>query len=648
MAPRTVTGNNLNRQLTQLARLYGVLTSYADMKKRRQEADPESVLLALRALGAPVRGQQDIHAALREKREDLRRRVVQPVIVAWEGRVPQHHRNLKGSSAKATLVLEDGQTQRWPPRSPLPLGYHRLSVVVAGREFRSLVIAAPTLAHFPLSEKSSGVFAPLYALHSGKSQGAGDLADMATLAEWTAERGGRVISTLPLLANFLDKPFEPSPYSPISRLFWNEFYIHAPAVPEFDASPEGKARLKSLPARHSKLVDYKTSMRNKRSVLETLADSFFKEGGGVRREEFETFVRNDPEVLVYAEFRAQTDQLQRGWHKWPAQLPPTDERIAHYHTYVQWIVQSQLRELEERCRRHDCLLYLDLPLGLHRDSFDTWRYPHLFVEGMSGGAPPDPVFTTGQDWAFQPMHPERMREDGYSYTIAYIRNHLRFAKLLRIDHVMGLHRLYWIPEGLRGDRGLYVEYPADEMYAILSLESHRSNAGIVGENLGVVPDYVNRSMREHNVRQLYVAQYETAVGTGKAILRNPPEGSVASLNTHDLFPFEGFLQETDIDERLRLAFVNAKGAAQERRYRKKVRKALEAAFGKNVFEGCTRFLEKSRAGIVLHNLEDFWKETRPQNIPSTVREHANWRRRMRYSMERLREIDRFFNRGLRG
>jgi 4-alpha-glucanotransferase len=121
-------------------------------------------------------------------------------------------------------------------------------------------------------------------------------------------------------------------------------------------------------------------------------------------------------------------------------------------------------------------------------------------------------------------------------------------------------------------------------------------------------------------------------------LRNPPQGSVASLNTHDLFPFEGFLQETDVDERLRLGFVDAKGAAQERRYRKKVRKALEAAFGKNVFEGCMRFMEKSKAAIVLHNLEDFWGETRPQNIPSTTREHANWRRRMRYSMERLREL----------
>jgi len=624
--------------------MYGVMTSYIDMNKRRQEAHPESVLLALRALGAPVIGPGDIPAGLRERREELRRRVVEPVIVAWEGLIPQQRTTSGNPGAKATLVLEDGRTQRWPTKSPLPYGYHRLHVETKGQQIRSLVVSAPTRANFPFSEKASGIFAPLYALHSRRSRGAGDLTDMASLAEWTANRGGRVISTLPLLANFLDKPFEPSPYSPISRLFWSEFYIDPANVPEFEAGRRKESAPHAGKVRQSPLVDYRTSMRSKRSVLEAMADAFFEHAAGARREEFEKFVANNPEIPVYARFRAQTDQIQRGWHRWPANLPSPNERAARYHAYVQWIVQSQLRDLEVRCREYECLLYLDLPLGLHRDSFDTWRYPHLFVKGISGGAPPDPVFTTGQDWAFQPLHPERMREDGYSYAIAYIRNHLRYAKLLRIDHVMGLHRLYWIPEGLQGDRGLYVEYPAEDMYAILSLESHRAGAGIVGENLGVVPESVNRAMRRHNIRQLYVAQYETAVGAGKSALRNPPEGSVASLNTHDMFPFEGFLQEADIDERLRLGFVNMKGAVRERKYRKKVREAFEAAFGKNVFEGCTRFLEKSKASIVLHNLEDLWGETRPQNIPSTTREHANWRRRMRYSMERLREIDVRFRR----
>jgi 4-alpha-glucanotransferase len=203
---------------------------------------------------------------------------------------------------------------------------------------------------------------------------------------------------------------------------------------------------------------------------------------------------------------------------------------------------------------------------------------------------------------------------------------------------MGLHRIFWIPEGLTGEQGLYVQYPADEMYAILSLESHRAGAGFIGENLGVVPPEVNESMARHNIRPLYVAQYETAVGSGEGALRAPSAGSVASLNTHDLFPFQGFLEGTDIDERLRLKFINATEAAAERNERERTREALSQSFGENIFEGCLEFLAKSEAAIVLLNPEDLWQETKPQNIPSTTKEHPNWKRRMRYSLERLRRL----------
>jgi 4-alpha-glucanotransferase len=151
-------------------------------------------------------------------------------------------------------------------------------------------------------------------------------------------------------------------------------------------------------------------------------------------------------------------------------------------------------------------------------------------------------------------------------------------------------------------------------------------------------------MAKHNVRQLYVAQYETAVGSGKAVLGGPPSGSIASLNTHDMFPFLGFLEGVDIDARLKLSFITAREARSERSERQHVRKALARRFGKDILKGCVRFLEKSRASIVLHNLEDLWGETKPQNIPATTSEHANWQRRMRYSMERLRRLKPKFSR----
>ena len=622
MAANTTTGPSLNRELTELAELYGVQTSYIDMGNRLIEANPDSVILALRALGASVSQMDDVPGALKEKKSRLQR-LPEPVIVAWDGRLTPHSTKLP-AGMKGTLVFEEGTASRWPPLTALPYGYHRLTTKGNGHVGTTLVISAPLRANFPLTEKAWGVFAPLYSLHSRRSFGAGDLTDLGSLMDWMHAHGGRVISTLPLLSSFLEEPCEPSPYSPVSRLFWNEFYIDPTRAPEFASSTRAQRLIQARPSA-SRLIHYSETMKAKRRVLEVLADSFFRNARGPRYKDFQRFVRENPEIKEYVRFRARTDSPRR-------------KSAEGYYLYSQFLVQTQLRELADYSRDAGSLLYLDLPLGLHKDSFDTWRYPDLFVKGMSGGAPPDPVFTTGQNWSFMPVHPEAMRADGYRYAIAYIRNHLRYARLLRIDHVMGLHRLFWIPEGLTGAQGLYVRYPADEMYAILSLESHRAGAGFIGENLGVVPPEVNESMARHNVRPLYVAQYETAVGSADGALRMPSAGSVASLNTHDLFPFQGFLEGTDIDERLRLKFVTPKEAAAERKDRQRTRKALSRFVGKNIFEGCLEFLAKSNADIVLLNPEDLWQETKPQNIPSTTREHPNWKRRMRLSLERLRRL----------
>jgi 4-alpha-glucanotransferase len=623
MAAGTTTGTSLDRDLSELAGLYGVQTSYLDMGNRRIEAHPESVILALQALGAPVRGMDDAARAIQLTQADRQRRGAEPVIVAWDGRLSTEATRLP-ARMKGTLVLEDGKVGPWPPKKILPHGYHTLNIKTGSGIVKSLVISAPVQANFPLSEKVWGIFAPLYSLHSRRSFGAGDLTDLGSLMDWMHAHGGRVISTLPLLAGSMEEPCEPSPYSPLSRLFWNEFYIDPARAPEFASSPRAQRLMEARPP-ESKLVNYSETMKAKRRVLEELADSFFKNLRGPRYKDFQRFLRENPELAEYVRFRARTDRTRR-------------KSAEGYYLYAQFLVQAQLRELADYSQASGSLLYLDLPLGLHHSSFDAWRYPELFVKGMDGGAPPDPVFTTGQNWAFKPIHPEAMRADGYRYAIAYIRNHLRFAKLLRIDHVMGLHRLFWIPEGLTGERGLYVRYPAHEMYAILSLESHRAGAGFVGENLGVVPPEVNESMARHNVRPLYVAQYETAVGSGEEALRQPSPGSVASLNTHDLFPFQGFLEGTDIDERLRLRFINSEEAAAERNDRERTREALSRHLGQDVFEGCLKFLARSKADIVLLNPEDLWHETKPQNIPSTTREHPNWKRRMRHSLERLKRL----------
>jgi 4-alpha-glucanotransferase len=230
------------------------------------------------------------------------------------------------------------------------------------------------------------------------------------------------------------------------------------------------------------------------------------------------------------------------------------------------------------------------------------------------------------------MNPEAMRLNRYQYVIAYLRNHLRYAKLLRFDHVMGLHRLYWIPDELAGDKGVYVEYPAEELWAILCLESHLHQAGIVGENLGTVPPAVNAAMKRHGIREMYVVQYEIMGNPAKPALRRPPAKSVASLNTHDMPPFRAFLDGSDIDDRLDLGFVDEKGARKERKERILMRRKLQS------FRKTIEFLSDSMANIVLINAEDLWEETLPQNVPATSTERPNWRRRIRPSVEQLRKM----------
>jgi 4-alpha-glucanotransferase len=586
----------LNRDLLELARLYGIQTSYLDMTKQRRNADPESLRLVLNAMGAAVNGIDDVKRALRRRKEERR---TEPVVVAWDGKLG---------------------------RQRFEFGYHEIEI--EGEPV--FVISAPTQAYFPVAARLWGVFAPTYALHSKRNTNAGDLTDFENLMDWMHSLGGSVAATLPLLGAFLDEPFEPSPYSPATRLFWNEFYIDPERIPEFagQALPE--------PLKQTKLVDYRGAMAHKRRILEQLSQTFFSDATPERLQAFGKFLRANKGVEDYARFRAVMDRQRQPWQAWPARLrdgtiqeADYDEATKNYHLYAQWIVQEQLQALSDRLGARGQYLYLDLPLGLHSAGYDVWRDREFFVQGVSGGAPPDPVFTKGQNWGFLPMNPEAMRRNRYQYVIAYLRNHFRYAKLLRIDHVMGLHRLYWIPEDLTGDKGVYVEYPAEELWAILSLESHRYRAGIVGENLGTVPREVNAAMSKHDIRQMYVVQYEIMGDPDSPELRPPPEKCVASLNTHDMPPFRAFLDATDIDDRLDLGFLDQKTAAVERKQRKKMRRR---------YSDILQFLSNSMANIVLVNLEDLWKETLPQNVPATSSERPNWRRRVRPSLEQIRKM----------
>jgi 4-alpha-glucanotransferase len=663
--------------LQRLARLYGVQTSYTDAQGKHVETRAESLLGVLRSLGAPVESPADAAEALRARQEELAERVLEPVVVAWDGQARDLEIRLRGAhgSLACHLDLENGERRGWVldveslPRTgertrrltlpeSLPPGYHRLRVENGGRPAESLIISAPTRAY---TDRRSlwGVFLPLYALRTERSWGAGDFSDLETLAEWTAGLGGGVVATLPMLGAFLEEPFEPSPYAPASRLFWNEIYLDPRRLPEFEEHPAARRLLES-PELQSEIealqrepqVDYARLAALKRRVLEELAHRFFARPGN-RSDDFDRFVRRKKDLDVYAAFRAVGDRRGEPWQLWPERLQggalataDYDEEDHRYYLWTQWACDQQLAALAQGARRHGPGLYLDLPLGVHGSAFDVWRDRDLFARRAAAGAPPDTFFTKGQNWGFPPLRPERLRESGYAYLIDCFRHHLEHAGLLRIDHVMQLHRLFWIPQGMEAAGGAYVTYPADELYAVLALESQRHQAMIVGENLGTVPPEVYEAMDRHDVMGMYVVQYELQPGSvQEGGLREPPARTAASLNTHDMPMFSAFLEADDVEDLESLGFFTADQARAERERRAQLRGEMErdvpakerggdqTSMDRAVLRQLLEWLAASPARMVLVNLEDLWGETAPQNVPGTHMERPNWRRKARLSFE---------------
>jgi len=673
----------------QLARLYGVQTAYYDVSQHRKQASLETLLAVLKSLGAPVTTLQDVPSAWRERQQELWQRLLEPVVVVWDSEPLLLKIQLPVSDADALmschLKLENGDWQRWecsgadlpvvetaqiegtqyvvkqlllPGR--LPWGYHRLTLEMPRRHEEALIISAPLRTYIPQDKQENrmwGIFLPLYALHTKDSWGAGDFSDLEALIGWIATMGAQVVATLPLLATFLDEFFEPSPYLPVSRLLWNEFHLDIDKVPELQKCPSAQVLLESSSfqseikaLRHLPVVDYRRQMALKHRVFEELCRCFFSEPS-TRLEAFYSFIEANPTVEDYARFRATCEKQRIPWRFWPQPLREGvlrkgdyDEKPKRYHLYVQWLVHQQIEDISKKAITKGLQLYLDLPLGVHPDGYDAWRERDAFILDASAGAPLDIVFPKGQNWEFPPPHPEKIREKGYRYTIAYLRHHLRHAGVLRIDHVMGLHRLFCIPKGLEASRGVYLRYRAEEFYAILALESHRNKAVIVGEDLGTVPPYVRPTMKKHGLHRMYVMHYELAANPPKG-LPSIPHNSIVSLNTHDMPPFAAFLQALDIEQRLEIGLINKAGERKERKTQQAITEVL-VTFLQNrcwlrepavdtyaVLKACLAFISASQARLAIVNLEDLWLETQSQNVPSTKGEYPNWQRKVRYSLE---------------
>ncbi len=584
-----------------------------DVPQQVPQEDLTAVLAAL--LQRPLDTERQVAEAHRDLTENPRS--MEPVVVAWDGVLPTVP--VGANVGTVALVTEDGTEV--PVRvderglvvdQTLPLGYHQLKV---GEE-TALVIAAPERAH-AAPDRQLGVMAPVYSMRSGQHDtGIGNFGHLRQLADMALVSGASVVGTLPLVATF---PDQPSPYAPASRRAWNEILVDMRAAPGWDGTlPDSET--------DPLWVDYDVAGGSIRRAIASYARQI-KDMPQIQ-DQIKAFATDNPEMVRYAEYRAKCDDHGRNWRAWPQDPTSRPERVL-YHLTGQWLAAHQLRDLNDTLLAREQYLYLDLPIGCHPDGYDIWDQPDLYA-AASVGAPPDSLFLGGQDWGLPAPIPHLSRIDGHSAYIKAIRHQLSAAGLLRIDHVMGLYRSWWVPHGRRATQGAYVMQPAEEMFAIVCLESYRAGAAVVGENLGTVPPPVATALKRHRLLGMKVAQDG---------LKEPTERDLVALSSHDTPPFAAWWFGNDIDDAEELG-VYAEGRAESAR----ADRADTIDYLQEIFssEGlpATRdeildWMAASRAAIAIVNLDDLWEEQRRQNIPGTDAERPNWRARHQAPMDDL-------------
>lgn len=611
----------------RLAGAAGVVVDWVDAWGEPKVTPTEDLIGVLEALfGTDLDSQARIAAMTAELEAPTA--AMEPVVVAWDGLVPPVP--VDAPIRDATLVLEDGSevpltVADGSVRVPhaLPMGYHRLAV--NGGDHHAHVLSAPMLAH-PCPTGVLGLIAPAYSLRRrAEDHGIGTLADLRALADLCGRNGVEVVGTLPLLAAF---PDQPSPYAPASRRAWNELFVDPAGLPDSDVVlPSGVGD----PA----WVDYDGTGREIRRALAGYARHV--SATSALRREVGRFLDREPEIRRYARFRAVADALGHDWRAWPSDPDPHPDRV-RYHETVQWAMDRQLRDLSSDLAARGQYLYLDLPIGCHPDGYDIWDTPELFAPA-SLGAPPDTLFVGGQDWGLPASIPHLARLDGHANFRKAIRRQLSVARLLRIDHVMGVHRAWWVPHGAGATHGGYVMQPTDELFATICIESVRAGAGVIGENLGTVPPEIRTALDDHGLMGMAMATDGVT---------SPRPNDLVALSSHDTPSFAAWWNGNDIDDLSDLEVFDEPRAAEERRGRWRALDALQDRFGTDgvveTRDAMLTWMSSTPAAVALTNLDDLIMEERRQNIPGTDRERPNWRLRHSVTIEDMAEDGEFTGR----
>ncbi|WP_078594640.1 4-alpha-glucanotransferase [Streptomyces sp. NRRL S-920] len=557
-----------------------------------------------------------------------------------------------------------GETEPHPRAEP-PAGIHRILIrTPEGKTAEAHLIAAPRRVKTP-AHRGHGFLVQLYSLLSRHSWGMGDLGDLAELAAWSGHAlDAGFIQVNPLHAAVPSPPGspggDPSPYRPSSRRFPDPVHLRIEAVPEF-AQLTGEARdrvealrrdadrLREAVLHEGELIDRDAVWALKREALELLHEVPLGPG---RRAAYSAFLAEQgPALEDHATWYALAESYGPDWHSWPAPLrdpaSPATARARHelmdrvdFHCRLVWLTDTQLAAAQRTAREAgmDIGLVHDLAVGVHPGGADAWAQRRHFAARMTVGAPPDAFNARGQDWGLPPWRPDRLAESGYAPYRALVRGLLRHAGALRIDHVMGLFRLWWVPEGREPTEGTYVHYDAEAMLAVLALEAHRADALVIGEDLGTVEPGVRETLRAHGVLGTSVLWFERDwAGTGRPLpAAHWRADCVATATTHDLPPTAARLTGEHVELRHDLGLLTRPLAEERSAAAADVREWLGLLSRLGMLPGgmgCEedeiravhRFLLATPARMLGIWLPDTVGDRRPQNLPGTWDQYPNWR-----------------------
>lgn len=668
-------------ELLDLARANGVATEYWDWQGAHVTVPASTIVAVLAALGQPAATEDEVRDSLAQVRDREWRRPLPPVLVVTESEsttIPVHLPH--GESVTVSVQLEDGsrrpldQVDRWvDPRvvdgrqlgeatfdvpAGLPLGWHEISASYAGTTATCTLVVTPDRLEVPESLRdhpASGVMTQLYAMRSSRSWGMGDAADLAELAAWAGqELGSDFVLVNPLHAAEPVPPVEPSPYLPTTRRFISPLYIRVEDIPEMGyLTVQDRALLQwqaddALRLNAEDVIDRDASWRLKDAALRLV----HKQPRSPRRErDYRAFCQREGQGLVdFATWCAFTAAYGEDEAEWPEELqdsagPAVAERREElaadvdYYCWLQWVVEDQLEQAQRVAHESGMRLGLihDLAVGVHPSGADAWGLRDALARGVTVGAPADQYNQLGQDWSQPPWRPDQLAELGYAPYRDMLRTVLRSAGGLRVDHIIGLFRLWWIPQGCKPFEGTYVRYDHKAFIGILALEAHRAGAVVIGEDLGTVESWVRDYLADRGVMGTSILWFERDYEHGGEPIQ--PEQyrrlCLATVTTHDLPPTAGYLQQVHIDLRHELGLLThsiEEERASEVHEQEGIKALLrsrgllrEDASDEDTIEALHKLLSWTPALLRGISVSDLAQDRRIINQPGTDEEYANWR-----------------------